>query len=683
MSKIVCAHCGLSYDPTLERHTHEHERDHDHTHGEHTHSHGHSHAAGGSCSLAGDDCDCGHDHESSVTAPYATQLAVGGAALMLAAFLPVMGTAAPWLMAAGTLLFGYPLFWSGARGLVRFFAFDELTLLTVAVVASLGLAAMSADPFEGVLEAAAVTVLFRLGNYLEARAISKSRRDIEALTKIRPDTATLVQPDGGQQVVEAAGVAVGATILLKAGDRVPIDCEVLSGGGYVDLSAITGESIPVQAAQGTVLPSGAINLDGLMTCRTTVGFEDSTASRIIRMVRDSAEQKGDAERMISRFAKVYTPIVMALATALTLVPPLLGMGSFSMWLSRALVFLVASCPCALVISVPLTFFAGVGAASRAGVLVKGTKFIETIAQADCVVFDKTGTLTQGVPMVDQLLINDGFEREELLSLAAAAERNSNHPTARAVLQYAGNVALPEVSGLTEHPGKGISLTAGGREVLCGSARLLTERGVDLGALPEANIYLAVNGRAAGCFLLADRARPEAAEAVAELRRMGVKTIAMLTGDGQRAARQVADELKLDRVDAQLLPQDKAEHIRRYKAEHRATLFVGDGINDAPVLAAADAGVAMGMGTDSAIEAADVVLMREKLTALPAALSISRRTMRKARQNIGFALAVKAAVLVLGALGMATMWMAVFADVGVSILAVLNAVTLLGIKNNTK
>ena len=426
--------------------------------------------------------------------------------------------------------------------------------------------------------------------------------------------------------------------------------------------------------------SGGINTDGLLTCRTTASFEDSAASRIIRMVRDSAEQKGSAERFITRFSKIYTPAVVIIAAALALLPPLLGFGSLSMWISRALVFLVASCPCALVVSVPLTFFAGVGTASRAGVLVKGTRYLEALAQTDCAAFDKTGTLTLGAPAVSEFIAAPGFSREELLPLAAAAEQNSNHPAAKAVLAYAGAPCAEAVSDFTEHPGMGVSLTVGGRKILCGSARLFEKYGVDRAPLPAANVLLAVDGRAAGAFLLADRPREEAKRALSELRALGVGTIAILTGDAKPAAEAAAAALGIDTVRAGLMPGDKAEQLTLLQQSHRSTVFVGDGINDAPVLVRADVGIAMGLGTDTAIESADVVLVRENLTALPAAIRIARRTVRKARENIAFALTVKLAVLLLGAMGLATMWMAVFADVGVSILAILNSLTLLRKEN---
>ena len=655
-------------------HGQSHDRGHirDYTHSTHSHDHG-SCPAGGCCE------DCGHSHDEALSAPYSRPLTVAGAVLVAASLLPAWGTLAPWLLGAGTLLIGYPLFVAGIGAIRHAFALDEMSLMTIAVIASFGLAAISSDPMESLFEAFAVTALFRLGNYLEARAVAKSQRDIEALTNIRPDTALLLDGSGQTRQVAAELVPVGSLIELRAGDRIPIDCEIVSGAGYVDLSAITGEPIPVQGSAGVRLPSGAINLDGLLTCRTTASFDDSAASRIIRMVREAADKKGDAERLISRFAKVYTPIVVVLAALLAALPPLLGFGAFSMWLSRALVFLVASCPCALVISVPLTFFAGIGTASRAGVLVKGSRHLETLAKADCIAFDKTGTLTQGVPTVGEMKLSPGFDRETLLAFAAAAERRSNHPVARAVVAYAGAQPDPAVSDFTEHSGMGVSLTCESKRVLCGSFRLMAQNGVDYAPLAPANIYLAVDNALACAFTLTDLPRPEAAQALSMLRDLGISDFAMLTGDAQEASEKIAAPLGLTQVFAQLLPEQKSERLAALRGVHRATLFVGDGINDAPVLAGADVGIAMGLGTDTAIEAADVVLINEQLTALPRAIQIARRTVRKANQNIAFAVSVKVLVLLLGALGFAAMWMAVFADVGVTILAVLNALTLLSKK----
>jgi len=644
---------------------------------------GHDHHDGCSCGNhehhhdgCGCGCGCGHDHEHAAQAPFSKVAATVGAAIIIMSFIMPIKSAAAFLMAAGTLMVGYPLFLTGIKGLIKF-SFDELGLLTIAVMASFGLAAVSADPFEAAMEAMAVTVLFRIGNLLEARAIAKSRRDIEALTDIRPDIATLVDTDRNQRQVPAETVQPGSIILLKAGDRVPIDCEVLSGTGYIDISAITGEPLPAFAEQGSCLLSGSINTDGLLTCKTVASFEDSAASRIIKLVRESAERKGNAETLISRFAKIYTPAVVAMAALLAVLPPLLGLGGFGKWFSRALVFLVASCPCALVISVPLTFFAGIGMASREGILVKGSLYLEKLAKATCAAFDKTGTVTLGTPNVERMITaRDSLPEDRLLDIAAAAERNSVHPAAKAIMAYAGERKLLSVADVSEIGGMGIKLTCEGDEVLCGSYRLMQQFDVEYGGIKNANVYLAVNGEIQCGFTLQDEIRPQAAEAVKKLRALGVKNISVLTGDADAAAKAAAEKIGVDDVFSQLLPEQKPQCLKGLKEKHGTAIFVGDGINDAPVLAEADIGVAMGLGTDAAIEAADVVLVSEQLTALPRAMAIARKTVAKANQNIAFAISVKVAVLLLGTFGLASMWMAVFADVGVTVIAVLNSLTLL-------
>lgn len=620
-------------------------------------------------------CSCGHCHDESPAAPLSKPAAIIGCVLAVIALFTSGGTAF-WLFAAATLLVGYPLFLQGIRSIFLAFSFDELGLLTIAAAASLALAATSSDPFEGAFEAFAVTALFRLGNKLEASAIAKSQRDIEALIDIRPESAVIITPDGSQKTVPASKVAVGSSILLRPGDRVPIDCEVVSGEGYADFSAITGEPIPLFAGENTKLLSGAINLDGVLTCRTTTAFEDSAASRIIKLVRQSAANKGAAEKLITRFSKIYTPAVISAAALLAFVPPLIGAGAFSVWISRALVFLVASCPCALVISVPLTFFTGVGVASRAGILIKGARYIEALARADCVAFDKTGTLTSGVPAVEAMtLAENSLPRERLLAIAAAAEKNSTHPAAKAIIAYAGSVPELQTSTHTEHSGMGVSLLCENDKVLCGSSRLIERFGIACPKLGDSTVYLAVNGVVQCGFSLADSPREQSAPAVKELGILGLKSLAVLTGDNEISAKAVAQSVGISEVYSQLMPEQKLEKLRTLRQNSRGVVFVGDGINDAPVLADADVGVAMGFGTDAAIEAADVVLMSENLLLLPKAIKISRMTVKRATQNIVFALTIKAAVLILGALGLAGMWLAVFADVGVSILAILNSLRL--------
>lgn len=566
------------------------------------------------------------------------------------------------LLAAAVLIAGAPIFWEGLKRIVRF-DFEEMSLLTVAVVAAVCIGELS--------EAVIVTILFRLGEILEELAIDRSQRKVEAVTKILPDSANLVTAQG-IQTVSARTLPVGSTILVKSGERLPVDCRVLSGSSSVDQSSLTGESLPRAVEAGDKILSSAINLGGVLTCETTSTFDDSAASKIIEMVRDAAAKKDRTERLISRFARVYTPIVMLLA-AVAVLPPLLGFGEFSAWIHRALVFLVAACPCALVIATPLVFFGGIGALSGQGVLVKGSRYIEALAKADSVVFDKTGTLTTGRPQITEIIPAGAHTAEEVLRLAAICESGSNHPLAQAVIAAAGEIDAAALESCEEITAQGMRAVIGGEQVLCGSERLMLEHGVDTAGLPGANLYVAQGGGIIGAIRIADRARPEAAQAVRELAALGVTNTAMLTGDGPEAARQVQAETGIAQVYANLLPGDKVSRFGDIKeATPGATLYVGDGINDSPVLARSDAGVAMGLASDAAIQAADVVLLSDSLVSLPQAVRISRRTARLARGIIAFALGVKLLVLLLAFLGAASMWMAVFADVGVSIISVLLA-----------
>ena len=631
--------------------------------------HSHSHDDGCGCCACGHDdgCGCGHDHGSHRES--AAQKATFLAALVVGAlsFLPVLEPFSPFLLVAATLLAGWRMFLEGLGGLIRL-RLDELSLMVIAVVAACLLGEFR--------EAALVTVLFRLGEMLEAKAVSRSRGAIAALTAIQPQHANLVEPDGSLRQVAPEAVPLGSRIVVKAGERVPLDAVIEDGSAVLDASAITGESLPLELKEGDRVLSGMINTAGAPVCRTVSTFADSTASRILQMVEEASARKGRTEKFITRFAAVYTPAVVAVALLLAVLPPLVAGGSWSEYISRALIFLVASCPCALVISVPLSFFAGMGAISRAGVLVKGSRYLELLAQVDRIAFDKTGTLTGGKPAVSQMIVAPGFSREEALSLARAAESRSNHPAAQAVLDFCGEGALPPVEDYREEAGYGVELTAGGRQAACGSARLMERLGVDLSALPAANLYLAVDGRGAAAFQLYDQPRPDSGQALSQLREVGVGELGMFTGDGPEAAQRTAREVGVDSYRCQLLPQDKVAQLEGLRRGSRATAFVGDGINDAPVLAAADLGIAMGLGSQAAMEAADVVLVSDRLTALPRAIRLARRAMNTARFNVVFALAIKLAVLVLGALGMAQMWMAVFADVGVTVLTVLNSTRML-------
>lgn len=636
--------------------------------------HNHENTQGPACSCGHSheisfdtDCDCGHEHGTAQNGRrWDVVTIIAAVAAIALSFLPMPGLVSTALVAGGILLAGYPLFLAGVKNIFRL-KLDETALLLIAVIASAFLGEW--------VEGAMVTVLFRLGNMLEDMAISRSKKSISSLTKIRPQTANLLV-EGSFVPYSAAEIAAGSDILVKPGERVPIDAEITKGESFVDTSVITGESLPRQVSVGDILLSGTLNQDGALYCRTVNTFSDSAASRIIKLVEESAAKKGTTEKMITKFSRVYTPFIIVAAVLLTFLPPVLGFGSISLWLGRALVFLVASCPCALVISVPLAFFAGVGAGSRVGVLVKGSKALENLAKARYAVFDKTGTLTTGqLAVTDIVPLTDELTKEELLALCAAGERFSNHPMAQAVLNAYGTGPVAEVTDLTEHPGMGVSYKAGQDEYLCGGKRLLAKFGVAADDLPHGNIYLVINGVVQGYLLLADAPRPDAAETLALLRTLGVEKTIILTGDNAKTAEAIRQQCGADEVHADLLPEDKVTNLETIK-QNGCTVFVGDGMNDAPVLAMADVGVAMGLGTDAAIEAADVVLVSDKLGDLVKAVRLGRRTVATARFNITFALAVKAAVLILGACGLAQMWMAVFADVGVAILAVLNSTRVL-------
>lgn len=672
--------CGQSHA----HHEHEHAdhaacacgKSHDH----HEHAEGHEHAHDGCSCGAGhshdDGCDCGHSHGGEHAANE-WWLIAGGVALLVVSLLPVGAPGSlistiwqPLFSLFAVLLPGLELFQKGLKAALKF-RLDELFLLTVAVVAAMVLGEYS--------EAALVTILFRMGELFEDRAIAKSKRQIAALTEIRPDRVNLIDEGARIAVVDAQSVAVGSLIQIKPGERVPLDCVVQTGNSTADCASVTGESVPIEVHEGITLPASAINGGGLLVCRTTSGFSDSAASRIIALVEESAAKKGDTEAFITRFARIYTPIVLVLAILLAVAPPLLGMGAFSVWISRALVFLVASCPCALVISVPLAFFAGIGAASKRGVIIKGSKFIERLTEISCAVFDKTGTLTSGRLSIGRVKVLGNWSEEELLHVASAAEQDSTHPIAQAIAAF--HDTLPPhgahvVGDFVETSGHGVSLVLDRRAIICGSKRFLTERGVDAVALDGCSVYVAVDGVLAGGIEINDRLREDAAQTLSELKSLGVQQTVMLTGDNEVSAARIAQLSGIDRYYAALLPQDKVEQLETCKRDFGRTMFTGDGINDAPVLAGADVGVAMGLGTDAAIEAADVVLLSDRLSSLVDAVQISRRTMSIARFNIAFALIVKVVVLVLGATGHAQMWMAVFADVGVSILAVLNSMRIL-------
>ena len=544
--------------------------------------------------------------------------------------------------------------------------FDENFLMTIATVGAMTIGEYG--------EGAAVMLFYQVGELFQSIATARSRNSISELMDIKPDSAVVLR-DGEQKQVHPSEVAVGETIVVRPGEKVPIDCIVEKGESSLNTSALTGESLPRDAAEGDQILSGCVNLSGTLECRTVKLFGESTVSKILELVENASSRKAKAENFITKFARIYTPAVVAAAVLLAVVPPLITGGGFVNWLTRALTFLVVSCPCALVISVPLSFFAGIGGASKAGVLIKGGNYMETLARAETVIFDKTGTLTKGEFSVSRV-ISENCTEDELLKIAAAAESGSNHPIAQSLARSA-DIRGAAVSDFTEIAGRGISCTVNGRKVLAGNARLMSAEGISYKRceISGTAVHVAADGKYLGVIEISDTLKPDSRWAVSRLKGMNIRTV-ILTGDARAAGEAAAEKLGVDKVYSELLPEDKVKCAERIIAESSvkgSVAFVGDGINDAPVLSRADVGIAMGAaGSDAAIEAADIVLMDDNPAKLVTAIAVSRKTLGIVHQNIWLALGVKAAVLVLSALGLANMWAAVFADVGVAALAILNA-----------
>lgn len=569
------------------------------------------------------------------------------------------------------LLVGYDVLWEAVEGVFHGEVFDENFLMAVATVGAIALG----DWREG----CAVMVFYQVGELFQSCAVDKSRRSISDLMDIRPDHAN-IEKDGALAQVDPGDVEIGTIIVVQPGERIPIDGVVTEGESAVNTGALTGESLPRQVRSGDEVLSGCVNESGLLHIRTTKKFGDSTVARILDLVENSGKKKSEAENFITRFARVYTPAVCCCALALALLPPLFMWDAsvIGEWITRALTFLVISCPCALVISIPLSFFGGIGGASARGILVKGGNYLEALARMDCVVFDKTGTLTKGVFQVIRTQ-PEGMDEQTLLSWAARAECYSGHPISQSLkAAWGGEVQNGQVTDAEELGGYGLTARVDGHAVAVGNKRLMEKLGLNPAEPQQAGtvVFVAVDGVYAGWILLGDVVKDRAREAIRGLKAEGISKTVMLTGDTDAAARQVASQLGVDEVHSQLLPADKVQQVERLLQERKdgkLLAFVGDGINDAPVLARADIGIAMGaLGSDAAIEAADVVLMDDDPAKIALAMRISRRTLRIVRENIVFALAVKAACLVLGAVGVANMWLAISADVGVMVLAVLNA-----------
>ncbi len=636
-------------------HSHHSSEHHHHEHSESTHrssvSHSHSHS---------EPCDCGHEHTEKT--PILKYMLLGAAgAFVIGVILhltPLPVAVSAVFLVAATILAGAPIFKKGFINAVKGDV-DETVLMTIAVIAAVFLGEF--------VEAAAVALFFRLGESMEEFASNRSRESIRALSEIKADTANVIVGSEEVKSVNAGKVEIGTKIVIFPHERVPLDCVVIQGSSTVDASAITGESIPVSVKKGSEIMSGCVNGNNTIAAKTVNTLDESAASRIIRMVENASSKKSRSQKAISRIAAYYTPAVMLVALIVALIPSLVT-HDWATWTHRALVLLVISCPCALVLSVPLGFFTSIGAAARKGILVKGSRYIEDLADASCIAFDKTGTLTTNDIVIESVYSPIGLESDAVLLLASVAEHRSAHPIAEAIRAAAKEVPENLISDIHEVPGYGASAVFCGRRILCGSKKMFDERGLDTGS--EDGIFVAVENKIIGIIKIRAEIRNDAEDIIEELRESGINQIVMLTGDNYPAAKTAAEALGVDSFCSDLLPGDKLDKVEELQKQFGKVIYVGDGINDAPVLAAADVGVGMGLGSPAAIESADVVLTNSKLSRLTEARKLSERTMKIFKANVAFIMAVKIIVMILGIAGIAPMWLAVFSDVGVCFISVL-------------
>ena len=589
-----------------------------------------------------------------------------GVLTVIAALIPLDGIWKRLAFAVPYLVIGWDVLWSAVRNIAHGQVFDEKFLMAVA---TLGAFAIREYP-----EAAAVMLFYQIGEWFQSIAVGKSRKSIAALMDIRPEYAVVLR-EGKEQEVDPEEVEIGEIIVLKPGERIPLDGTVIEGAGSVDTSALTGESLPADKTVGDTVLSGSINLSGVLKVKTSSEYAESTVARILELVENSSEKKARIENFITRFARWYTPLVVISAVLLAVIPPLFLSGSWADWINRALIFLVVSCPCALVVSVPLSFFGGIGGASRDGILVKGANYLEMLSKADTVVFDKTGTLTQGSFAVDAVHPSE-ISAEELLDIAAAAESYSSHPIAESVVSaFAGDIDRSRIGEIKEIAGMGIEAQIDGKTFFLGNGKLMEKAGAVWHEchLPGTAIHISEDSSYMGHIIINDQIKPEVRESINKLKELGIKQTIMLTGDSEKVAKAVAEKIGVDSYRAELLPAQKVTAVEDLLGSGAHVAFVGDGINDAPVLSRADVGIAMGaLGSDAAIESADIVIMDDRISRLPLAIKIAHRTMRIVHENIIIALGVKFAILILSAFGLTNMWWAVFGDVGVLIVAVLNA-----------
>lgn len=626
----------------------EHKHNESECHCHHEHSHEHSHEGKKSVDL------------SKVLLFSAIAFAIAALVLDL---LKVNEIAVAILSAAAIIMSGYKVCVSGVKSVIRLHI-DETTLMTVAVIAAFCLGQF--------VEGAMVTILFGIGEMLEDKAVEKSRKSIEKLANIRSDEAVIVE-NGIEKTVNANNVKIGSELIIKPYAKIPIDCVITEGKSNIDTSAITGESMPLSAEEGTQLMSGMVNGESLIKTKTTKLLEDSAASRIIKLVEEASTTKSQSEKLISRFAGIYTPVVIIISLIIMFIPPIF-FGNIGEWIYRGLVCLVASCPCAIVISVPLSYYSGIGAASKYGALFKGGKYLEALAKADTMAFDKTGTLTEGMLTIESIIPYKNYSKEKVLALAASVEKNSAHPIAKAITNaYKGKTLKMDM--YNEQSGGGVGAVYNGKTIKCVGYRNLETKPKD-----KADAYLVYNGETIGAFILKDKVRDEANGVINSLKKSGFKNLVMLTGDSSQNAEKISGDLKeLSKIHAELLPEQKLKIVNELKKNGKGVCFVGDGINDAPVITASDCGFAMGLGSEAAIASADAVLTAGNLTALPKVVKIAKKTVNTAKANIAFALLIKALVIILASLGMAAIWMGVVADTGVCMICVLWAARILKVK----
>jgi Cd2+/Zn2+-exporting ATPase len=641
-------------------HSHDHGSDHNDHDG---HDHGHDH--GGDSSLK----------QEAIVATIVLFLLVFGSIFEETLHNTPFHIAEYVVFISAYLLSGWSVLKTAGRNILRGRVFDEMFLMTIA---TLGAIAIHKLP-----EAVGVMLFYKVGELFQDLALSRSKRSIQSLLEIRPDSANL-KTDSGIQIVSPEAVNIGDIILVKPGEKIPLDGEILDGNSMVDTAALTGESMPQSLELGDTVLAGMINQSGLLTIQVTKLFGESSISRILDLVQNASSKKAQSEKFITQFARKYTPIVVILSLAVALIPPLVIPGATSGdWIYRALILLVISCPCGLVISIPLGYFGGIGGAAKRGILVKGSTFLDTLAEVKAIAFDKTGTLTEGVFQVTEIIPQPGFESHQLLKIAAIAESNSNHPIAQSLRKaYAGPIDESTISNYTEIAAHGIQVTIDNQQILAGNDRLMHRENIVHNTCNVVGtiVHIAIDRVYSGYIVIADQAKPEALNAIRQLKKLGVEKVLMLTGDSNAVAQKIAQELTVDSYQAELLPEDKVtaiEQLLNAFKSHGKVAFVGDGINDAPVIARADVGIAMGgLGSDAAIETADVVLMTDSPTKVAEAIQIARRTKAIVWQNIIMAMVIKAAVIILGIFGLATMWEAVFADVGVALLAIANSTRVL-------